>query len=96
MTTSTKVQTRALFFLPRAREELHQPQTRSLLMDRIKSFRMGFLHYTIPCDRVRRGLSSIGGLMENEQEESFRQVLVFIRPFLLTLDENAAVLTDFN
>ena len=33
-------------------------------------------------------------LMENEQEESFRRVLFFIRPFLLTLDENSIVHTD--
>ena len=32
--------------------------------------------------------------MENEQEESFRRVLRFIRPFLLALDENTVVHTD--
>ena len=33
-------------------------------------------------------------LMENEQEESFRRVLLRIRPFLLTLEENTVVHTD--
>ena len=33
-------------------------------------------------------------LMENEKEESFRRVFLFIRPFLLTLDENTVVHTD--
>ena len=33
-------------------------------------------------------------LMENEQEESFRRVLLFIKPFLLKLDQNTSVHTD--